>query len=299
MNIIAYLVFTYAFQNAWDNIRQNTRASDGTIFDRSRPEQWWLQSIPKALYSILIKEMIELRRDTRSIITLIQPFAMLIAVMILLPSGGKLAEIEIPLRFWILALFTVLYLTFLPSGISLTALAKEGGNIHLYRSISIKTSFLLWAKFIVICLPMLLLWTSFFVISGIVFEMAIWQIVALSGLAIWLIIGTSLTSFIATGLNVNFAIEEVKKRVSGLVNFMLSSLNIIFASVSFLILCWIIVKLFPETATVTFISSLQILDWLFVENSLIPVLFLEILVIYWFSLSFGWASARNRLTTIE
>jgi hypothetical protein len=302
---IAYRIFDTAFHEGWNRFQEVptrktiTPPADHYPKGRFRGYQW----IPAHLRSFLIKEWLELRRDPQSLIALAQPLVLMVAV-VLVPALGKgsLDKILLPLFFWLMLMLLSIYLGILPVGLFQMAIAREGNKIPLLRSIPISMSDMLWGKFWAIWIPTTLSWSLVLLISGVLLQFPFWQVGILLGITIYGLAGASLATVATGGWSIRFNIEDLKRRISTPVSYMLMAVNLIFMLSITSACIWFMIRLFPDRQLISAIRSLSnfsLIGWIFSDKWWIPLILLCIQAIFWIGIKILWDAAIRRLENWE
>jgi hypothetical protein len=302
---IAYRIFDTAFHEGWNRFQEvptkKTVASSVARYPKVRSR--WYQPIPAPFRSFLIKEWLELRRDPQSLIALAQPLVLIVAV-VLVPALGKgsLDKILLPLFFWLVLMLLAIYLGILPVGIFQMVIAREGNKITLLRSTPISMSNMLRGKFWAIWIPTTLSWSLVILISGVLLQFPLWQIGFLLGITIYGLAGASLATVAAGGWSIRFNIEEVKRRISTSISYLLMAVNLIYMLSMAATCIWFMIRLFSDSKVILAIRSLAsfgAIGWIFSDELSIPLILLSIQVIFWIGVKMLWDAAVQRLEKWE
>jgi len=302
VSLTGYQIFAYSFHEGWNRFRvvpiRLAAISQGA--GRTWKAARLVQPLPAPLRYFLVKEWLELRRNPRGLITLAQPFVLV--VMVLVPFLGSDSEALRPIIFWFMLAFLMLFLSTLPLNTSLMAIAEEGHRMALLRSAPISMSEVLKGKFWAIWVPVVSSWVLVFLGVGWWLRLHLWQTGFLVGVTVWGLTGTSVATTAICGLKVDFMAEELKQRVSTLVNCLIIGLNGIFVLLTSATIVWVMVRLFPDRPVVLAIRALAgygVVGWLFSANLWNPAALMIVQVVFWIGVRKLWDAAVRRLEAWE
>jgi hypothetical protein len=302
--LAAYSLFASSFYEGWNRFRQvPLRRRSAPVQAQPSPGigrliPWF----PVPLRAVLIKEWLELRRDPRALLNLAQPLLVTAVAFIPALSGGGGSDSLRPLLFWIVLVFLVMYLGFLPVGTSLMAVAGEGPNIALLRSTPVSMSDVLKAKFWATWLPSVASWLLVVSAAALWLRFPLWQTALLAGLIVWGSAGASIATLAAGGLTIDFAAEELKRRPSTLVTYLNMGLNFLFVLLTASALVWIAVRQFPRSPIVLGVRALAgygAVGWLFSGTLWGPSILGAAQVAFWSAAKALWDAAVRRLDRWE
>jgi hypothetical protein len=251
---------------------------------------------------ILDKEWLELRRNPRSLLNLVQPLVLVSAVLTLFAGAGNRTSTLRPLILYSMLMFLALFLTTQPIGTSLMAISQEGRNFSVLRAAPISMSLVLKGKLWATWVPVGMAWTLVLLAAGVLLRLPIWQIAFLVGIALLGLAGASTATMAIGGLKVDFNAEDLRQRTSLATNYLAMGLN---ATISFLTITtgvWLIVHLFPASNAVLAIKGLAsypALCWFFSDNMGVPLGMLAAQVAFWIVIKLLWDSAVCRLENWE
>jgi hypothetical protein len=304
MTLGAYRIFDTTFHEGWSRLhevpsRPGSRAqTTGGPTGMSR----WLRPLPAPLRFLLVKEWLEMVRDPRSLQSLAQPLIPVAAAMVLFVGTGGGSEHLRPLVFWYILVLLVLFLSTLPVGMSLLALAQEGRRLALLRSTPMAMSDVLKAKFWATWTPMVSSWILAFLLAAPLLRLRLWQMSMLLGITIWGLAGTSVATLAIGGLKLDFAAEELKQRIPTLLGYIIMGLNLVFALLTLTLAVWLMVRAFPASRAVTVIRALadyRAVGWILSDSPWIPLGMVGGQLLFWAGVKLLWYAAVRRLEKWE
>lgn len=300
ISLVAYQIFSTSFHEGWNRFREVPTRGAPVFLGVRRPRgvSRWVQPLPAPLRCFLVKEWLELRRDPRVLINLAQPLVLVLMVLAPVVIRGKGVETLRPLLFWLMLMFPAMLVSILPIGSSLMAIALEGRTIALLRSLPISMSEVLKGKFWATWLPMVLSSGLVFMIAGMWLQFSLWEIGFLVGTVVWGLTGTSVATVAIGGLKVDFTVEEVKRRISTPVNYLMMGLNMIFTLLTIATSVWLIVRLFPDSGVVLAIQALAgyaAVAWILSDTVWPPLALVGGQVVFGVGVKVLWAAAVRRL----
>ena len=304
ISLVAYQIFNRSFYEGWNRFREVPiqRAPVSPAARRLRGVSRWVQPLPSPLRCFLVKEWLALRRDPRGLINLAQPLAFVVIVLAPFLSGGKWGDTLRPLLFWVMFMYLAMFLSILPMGTPLMAIAQEGRNIALLRSAPISMSDVLKGKFWAAWIPLVLSWSLVFLIAGMWLQFPLWQIGFLVGTIVWGLAGASAATVAIGGLKVDFTVKELKRRTSTLAVYLMMGLNVIFVLLTITTFTWLIVRLFPDSSVVLAIQALasyRAVGWVFSNTVWPPLALASGQVAFWVGVRVLWTAAVHRLDRCE
>ena len=299
-SLAAYRIFDTSFHEGWNRFREvPTRQAPISLTTR-RP--WGVsrlvRSLPAPLRFFLVKEWLVLRRNPRGIISLAQPLVLFVVIVAPFMSGGQGVQVLRPLVFWFMLWFLALFLSTLPIGTSLMAIAQEGRKMALLRSAPISMSVVLRAKFWATWVPTVSSWVLVFLAAGLWLQFPLWQDGFLVGMTIWGLAGTSIATLAIGGLKVDFTVEELKQRTSMVTSYLMMGLNMVFGLLTIATSVWLMVRLFPESRVVLALQAFAgygAVGWLFSDKLWIPLGLVSSQVVFWVGVKLLWDAAVRRL----
>lgn len=302
--LLAYQIFRTSFRQGWNHFHEapTQRISLSLTTRRPRKGHRLLQPLPLPLRPLLIKEWLQLRRNPRGLINLAQPLVLVIAVLVPFFQGENGAETMQWLIFWFMLMMVTMLLSFLPLGTSLIAIAQEGRNIGLLRSLPVSMSEVLKGKFWATWLPTVLSWGLVLLIAGIWLRFQLWQIGLLAAIVTWGLAGTSLMTMAIGGVKIDFTAEELKQRIPTFTSYLMMSVNLIFLLSTTSALVWLIIQLRPDSPDLLAIQGLSgypLFGWIFSSNLLIPTALLGSQVVFWMAGKRLWDVAIHRMAAWE
>jgi len=303
--LVTYRVFDTSFHEGWNRFREvpARRTHRALATRRSWGVSGLLRPLPQPLRCFLVKDWLVLRRSPRSLINLVQPFALAVVILVLFMSAGKGAEALRPLLFWFTLMFLILFLSVLPvEGMPLMSIAQEGRKIALLRSAPISMSDVLKGKFWATWVPLVVAWVLVFLVAGMWLQFLWWQIGFLSGLTIWGLAGGSVMTMAIGGLRIDFTAEELKQRTPTVTSFVMMGLNLSFVLVTSATFVWLMVRMFPDSQAVVAIQSLvafAAVGWLFSDTLWVPLGLVGSQVLFWIGAKVLWNAAVLRLERWE
>jgi hypothetical protein len=257
-----------------------------------------VRPLPQPLRCFLVKEWRALRRNPRSLISLAQPFVLVVMILVPFLIAGKGAEALRPLMFWLMLMCLTLFLSNSPVGMPLMSIAQEGRKIALLRSVPVPMSEVLKAKFWATWVPLALAGVLVFLVAGMWLRFPWWQIGFLAGLTIWGLAGGSVMTMAIGGLWVDFTAEELKQRIPALIAYLMMGLNLSFVLVTTAAFVWLMVRLYPDSRVVLAVQALAgygPVGWIFSEKLWIPLTLMASQVLFWLGAKALWAAAVRRL----
>jgi hypothetical protein len=303
-SLMAYQIFSTSFYEGWNHLREVP--TQQVSFSPTTRRPWGvsrlLQSLPTPLRYFLIKEWLELRRNPRGLINFAQPLVLVVVALVPFLSGGKGTGTLRPLIFWFMLAYMMPFLSTMPLGTSLMAIAQEGRKMVLLRSLPISMSDVLKGKFWATWAPTALCWVFVFLITGIWLQFPPWKISLLVTMAIWGLAGTSVATMAIGGVKVDFTAEELKQRIPTVTSYLMMGLNLVFVFLTIVTFVWLMIRLFPDSPDVLAIQVLSgypFIGWLFSTNSLIPLALLGGQIAFWVGGKVMWDAAVRRLESWE
>jgi hypothetical protein len=303
-SLVAYLVFRTSFYEGWNHLREVP--SQQVAISPATRRLWGvsrlLQPLPAPTRYFLIKEWQVLRRNPRSLINFAQPLVLVVVVLVPFLSGGNGVGTLRPLIFWFMLVYMMPFLSTMPLGTSLMAIAQEGRNIVLLRGMPISMSDVLRGKFWATWTPTALCWILVFLIAGIWLQFPPWQIGFLVTMAIWGLAGTSVATMAIGGLKVDFTAEELKQRIPTVTSYLMMGLNLIFVLLTIVTFVWLMIRLVPHSPDVLAIQVLSgypLIGWFFSTKPWFPLTILGGQLIFWIGVKAFWNAAVRRLESWE
>jgi hypothetical protein len=298
--LVAYRTFDTSFHEGWNRFREvpTRRAPVSLAVRRPWGVSRWVQPLPAPLRFFLVKEWLELKRNPRGLINLAQPLVLVVVVLAPFMSGGKGVETLRPLIFWYMLVLLVLFLSTLPTGAPLMAVAQEGRRMALLHSAPISMSDVLKGKFWATWVPIVLSWVLVFLIAGMWLQFPLWQTGFLMGMTIWGLAGASVATVAMGGLKVDFTAEELKQRTSLLTNYLMMGLNLVFVLLTIATFVWLMVRLFPGSRVVLAIQALAgygVVGWIFSDRLWVPLALVSGQVVFGVGVKVLWDAAVRRL----
>jgi hypothetical protein len=295
-----YKAFDASFHEGWNRFREvpTRRSRRSLAFRRLWRVSRWVRPLPQPLRCFLVKEWLALRRNPRGLISLVQPFVLVVMILAPFVGAGKAAEALRPLMFWIMLMCLTLFLSTAPVGMPLISIAQEGRRIELLRSVPVSMSDVLRAKFWAAWVPMALAWLLLFLVAGMWLRFPWWQIGFLAGVTIWGLTGGSAVTMAIGGLRVDFSAKELKQRTPTITGYLMMALNLIFALVTTAAFVWLMVRLFPDSHAVLAIQPLvdfAVVGWLFSDKLWVPLGLVGSQVLFWIGARALWTAAAHRL----
>jgi hypothetical protein len=304
VGLISYRIFDNSFHEGWNRFRI-VPTRQPTIYPstgRSKGISRLAGSFPAPMRYILIKEWLELRRNPRGLITLAQPLVLLVFILVpFLGSGSRVNTLQ-PLVFWFILAFLVLFLSTSPLGTSLIAIAQEGRNVALLRSVPIPMSEVLKGKYWALWLPVGFTWIFSILAAGLWMRFSLWQIGFLAGTALWGFSGAMAVTMAIFGLKTDFSAEDLRQRVSTPTSYLTMAVNMVFGLLTVITFMWVIVHLFPDSRAVSLIqafSGSRIIGWLFSGNLWNLFVLLGGQITFWIVVKILWDAAVRRLEVWE
>jgi hypothetical protein len=299
-SLAAYQAFDTSFHEGWNRFRDvPARPTPRSPAARRR---WGVsrlvRPLPQPLRCFLVKEWLALKRNPRSLISLAQPFVLVVLILAPFVSAGKGAEALRPLMFWFMLMCLTLFLSNSPVGMPLMSVAQEGRQLALLRSAPISMSDVLKGKFWATWVPLALAGVLVFLVAGMWLRFPWWQIGFLAGLTIWGLAGGSVVTMAIGGLRVDFTAEELKQRTPTVTGYLMMGLNLGFVLITTAAFVWLMIRLFPDSPTVLAIQSLAgyaVVGWLFSDKLWVPLGLVGSQVLFWIGARALWAAAVRRL----
>ncbi|NIM94930.1 MAG: hypothetical protein GTO18_14610 [Anaerolineales bacterium] len=299
-SLVAYRIFNTSFHEGWNRFHEvpTRRKTVSLAPHRARGAPRLLRTVSAPLRCFLIKEWLDLRRNPRGLIALAQPVTLVAVVLIPFLSGGRGADTLRPLIFWLMVVFLMVFLSIMPLGTSLMAVAQEGRKVSLLRSLPISMSAVLKGKFWSTWVPMVLSWAVILLIAGLWLQFPLWQIGFLVGITILGLTGTAIMTVAVGGLRVDFTVEELKQRIPTLTSYLLMGINFIFVLLIITVSVWFMVRLFPDSHVVQALQALSgygAVEWVFSDKMWVPFALMGSQLIFWMSVKRLWNAAIHRL----
>jgi|GEM_PF-1247254 len=302
-SLAASWAFGTSFYEGWNRFREvPARRGDGSRSGRRAWGMNWLaRPLPAPLRHLVVKEWLDLRRNPRNLINLGQPLVLIAVILSLFLGAGKSNPALYPLRFWAIWMFLPLLIANLPLGTSLMAVAQEGNNIDLLRSTPTLIKDALRAKVLVTWVPMALSWWIALVLAGLWMRFSLLQIGLLVGVSVWGLAGASAMTTALGGLTVDFAADQVKRRVPWWASSLAMGLNLVFVLLTIATAAGLALYLFPESGgavghLLAEAGGEAQAFWGFAELLLVP---LNIQAVFWIGMKLLWDAAVRRLERWE
>jgi hypothetical protein len=304
ISLVAHQIFITSFYEGWNHLREvpTQRVGISPTTRRRWDVSRLLRLMPAPLRYFLSKEWLELRRNPRSLINFAQPLVLVVVALVPFLSGGKGAGTLRPLIFWSMLAYMMPFLSTMPLGTTLMAIAYEGRNIVLLRTMPVSMSEVLKGKFWVTWMPTVLCWVLVFLIAGTWLQFPPWQIGILVAMAIWGLAGTSLATLAIGGMKVDFTDEELKQRIPTVTSYLMMGLNLIFVLLTIIAFIWLMIRLFPDSLDVLTIQALSgypLIGWFFSTKPWFPLAILGGQLIFWIGTKTIWSAAVRRLENWE
>ncbi len=267
----AYQVFALAFYGGWN--RQRVVAVKPAKRRRRGSRRGWLAGIarrlPEPVGFIVVKEWLDMRRDTRRLIGLfIYPLILVPLAWQLLSAGNVLR----PMAFWFLLFFSMAYGPVNPVMDAMLSVGREGRDLELLKGAPISMNDVLKGKFWGTAWTFsVVIWGILLTALGLLMNLAGWQIILLMASMGWtLIVGTAMN--VPYGAIVaDFTVDDpAGKSVAILPAFLSQGAGIIFLVLNFATVAWLVVRLFPESEValpLLVLSGLSQLGWLRAEGA--------------------------------
>jgi hypothetical protein len=241
-----YQIFNIAFYEGWNRFREVP--TQRTNVSASRDISRWVQVLPSPLRQLLIKEWLQLRRDPRNLLNLVQPFMPIIMVLVLFWGAGRGNPDLRPLLFWFILIFLPLFLAPAPIGTSLMSVAQEGDNIDLLRSTPTLVVNTLRAKFLATWVPMALIWSIGLIFAGLVLRLSLGQTIFLVTSAVLGLAGASAVTTAIGGLLADFSVAQVKQRIPTYAGYLVMGVNLAFVLLTMVMVAGLGFYLFPASS---------------------------------------------------
>ncbi|MBK8988284.1 MAG: hypothetical protein IPM39_19825 [Chloroflexi bacterium] len=293
-------IFVSYFHESWNRYRlvPTDQAAVSWVERRLKRVPGSATWLPSPMRFIWGKEWLEMRRNPRGLLNLMQPLVLVAATLILFLGAGKGADVLLPLSFYTILAFLALFLTMQPIGTALMSVAQEGRNIALFQSTPVSMKAMLQGKFWATWIPVALSWVVVLIAAGVWLHFPVWQTAVLVGTAVWGLAGASAATMAVGGLMVDFLADDLRQRTSPLVNYLVMGLNAIFVLLTIVTSIWLIVHLFPDSLAVLIIRGLadiSVVGWIFSNDLRIPLSLVAGQLIFWLGLKLLWAAAARRL----
>jgi hypothetical protein len=302
--LIAYQVFATAFHEGWNRFRVVPSWRKPGTPPAQRPGGLYrlLRPVSAPLRAIIVKEWLELRRNPRGLIALIQPFILVLFILLPFLFIGNNTGSFTPILFWFLLFVIMITLSTSPLGTALIVVAQEGPNMALLRTRPVSMSAVLKGKWWANWTPNALSWFLVLFLTGSWLRFPFWQTVVLVGIALWGLTGASLMTQAIAGWKVDFSVADLRKRSTSAMNYLIMGLNLAFVLITAALFIWIMVRLLPESDAVQAIAALSgfnTIGWLF-SPALWPPLILGLgQVAFWIATIILWNTAVRRLEAWE
>lgn len=258
--------------------------------------------LPSSMRFIWGKEWLEMRRNPRGLLNLMQPLILVGATLMVFLGVGKGNDILLPLSFYMLLAFLALFLTMQPLGTALLSVAQEGRNIALLQIAPIPMKAVLRGKFWAAWVPVALSWGIVLAVAGVWLQFPVWQTAVLVGTAVWGLAGASVATMAIGGLKVDFLAEDLRQRTSTLTNYLAMGLNVVFVFLTIITSIWLIVHLFPDSLAALAIRGLassSAVGWIFSSDIGIPLGLVAGQIVFWVGFKLLWDLAARRLERWE
>jgi hypothetical protein len=302
--LAAFRIFDTSFHEGWNRFREVP--TQRRPISRASGWPWRVsrlaQPLPAPLRFVLMKEWLELTRKPRAIISLAQPLALAVVVLVPFIGVGGGSDVLRPLIFWYVMVLLVLFLTTLPLGLPLMAVAEEGRNMALLRSAPISMSEVLKGKFWATWVPVVLSWVLIFLLVGLWMRFPLWQVAFLVAITIWGLAGASVATMAIGGLTVDFTVEELRQRMPTGTSCLVMGLNMIFVLSTITLSVWLMARLFPGSPVVLAMQALAsygAVRWVFSETARIPLGLVSSQIVFWVGVKLLWDGAVRRLEAWE
>jgi hypothetical protein len=301
----AMRIFVLSFHEGWNRFGNvpSARRTASQVIRHPRGTTTRLKAwVPAPLRVILAKEWLELKRNPRGLLALVQPLVLVGASLMVFGGTSKGMPTLRPFVFYAMLAFLALFLSTQAVGTSLMAMAQEGRNILILRGAPISMSAVLKGKFWATWLPVAASWTIVFLVAGTWLQFPIWQTAFLVLIALWGLVGTSMATMAIGGLKVDFTSEDLRKRTSAATNYLTMGLNGFFASLTILTCVWLIIHFYPDSRPVLAIRGLSgysAFRPFFSDDMALPLGLLACQIAFWAGIKMLWDSAARRLESWE
>ncbi|MEZ4592083.1 MAG: hypothetical protein R3D55_13220 [Chloroflexota bacterium] len=299
VGLTAFAVFRAYFHESWNRYRLVPVAA--TAVSPTPRRLPLFARLPSPWHALWQKEWRLLRRNPRGLLNLLQPLVLVAAVLVLF-RGVAQANLLVPLRFYALLAFLALFLITQPVGTVLLAVAEEGRNMALLRSLPLPMKWVLGGKFWAAWGVVVLSWTVVLAAAGVWLGFTVGQIGVLLGTAVWGVSGVFAATTALGGLWVNFQAEDVRQRTPAAVSYLTMGLNAMFASLTSLTALWLVVHLLPANPAALALRGLTgfaLFHWLFADSVAPPLALAAGQLTFWLGVGLLWRAAVQRLERLE
>ncbi len=298
---VGYGVFVGAFYYGWLGMRESAPRRVRVVTPRLDMAEVLTRSLSPLLRQLLLKDLRILLRSPREWASLFLVPVMMLALLF------PLLKVDHPLHaigFWVLLVYSGLFMLNASQQTGLVAMAEEGPNFALLRTSPASPSALLWAKFLAKCLPSALVWCIVYLVAAVLVKLTLGQVVALILFMLWCMAGTTFLGLVVGARGVHFNIENIKLRISQLAAWLHIGLSLLFILSVFVSYAVGILQFAPQAGCVQ--AARQALTgfppaiWLFEPSGLTVVI--AGLIGQALILIFGWQlwrGAVHRLATWE
>ena len=302
--VAAYILFSKSFREGWNRFREvpSQRPSVFKLAWKFAFDFPWAKNRATLFRSILIKELLVLKRNPRGLIALFQPFILIVMILAPYASSGRNIDMLKPLIFWIMMMLLGFNLVMLPLGIPLMSIVEEGRNLALFRSAPIHASEMLKGKFWAAWFPTQMTLLLAYATTAALLGFSVWQIGQFVGLAIYGLMCVTFVTMAIAVLKVDFFRDNVRTRISGLSSCLIMGINALLILMIFFSMTWIMLQIYPDSQVAVVIRALVEIDafqhitshWIW-----LGLLLIVIQCMLWFSGKKLWDAAVRRLNGIQ
>jgi hypothetical protein len=145
-------------------------------------------------------------------------------------------------------------------------------------------------------------WGLILPIAGLWLQFPLWQIGFLVGTVVWGLTGASAATLAIGGLRVDFTVEELKRRIPVVAQYLAMALNMIFALLTVATSVWLMVHLFPGSDVVLVIqifAGYGAVEWIISDAVWPPLALVSGQVAFGVGVKVLWEAAVRRLEQWE
>ncbi|MBN2002548.1 MAG: ABC transporter permease [Anaerolineae bacterium] len=287
-----YGLFVGAFYRGWLGMRESAPKRVRGAGKRRDVADLMLRFFSPLMRQLLLKDLRIMMRSPRQWVDLfIIPVMMLVLLFPMLKPDSAFHAIG----FWVLLVYSGLFMVNASQGTGLIAMAEEGPNFALLRASPVSPSTFLWAKFLVKCLPPALIWTVVYIVAGLLVKFTLAQVAVLMLFMLWCMAGTTFLGLAIGARSTRFNVENIKLRITQLAAWGEIGLSLVFILAVFLSFSVGILQFAPQSGSAQ--AARQALvgfppsAWLFERSAMAIVI--AGLVGQGLVLTFGWRLWRG------
>ncbi len=208
---VGYGLFVGAFYRGWLGMRESAPKRARGAGKRRDLADLMPRFLSPLVRQLLLKDLRIMLRSPRQWVSLfIIPVMLLVLLFPMLKPDSAFHAIG----FWVLLVYSGLFMVNASQQTGLIAMAEEGPNFALLRASPVSSSTLLWAKFLGKCLPSASVWCVAYIVAGILVKFTFGQVAMLIFFMLWCMAGTTFLGLAIGARGTHFNIENIKLRIT-------------------------------------------------------------------------------------